>query len=133
MTISAASSGTPVARFASGVHVTGVLPCLMSGVTIADAVTGILAEAEAPTTMTGGTVTGTGRELPSARAGAASPSFSATGTAFRLNTGDAVYVARGTLFSDACPYVDNGTHVHAQPVGGAAVERDGPEQQRAAR
>ena len=119
--IAAASSGTPIVRFASGVHLTGYCPVSMTGVTIADAVTGILAEAEAPTTMTGGAVTGNGTGVSIGAAGAAAPSFSATGTAFRSNTGDAVYVARGGLFSDACPFETNGTHVHAQPVGGAAV------------
>ncbi len=121
MAISAASTGTTVVRFGSGAHLTGYCPASLSGVTVAGAVTGILAEAEAPTTMTGGSVTGNGTGVAIGSAGAAAPSFSATGTAFRLNTGDAVYVARGTLFSDACPYVDNGTHVHAQPVGGATV------------
>jgi len=121
VTISAASSGTPVARFGSGVHVTGYCPVSMSGVAIADAVAGILAEAEAPTTMTGGAVTGNETGVAIGAAGAAAPSFSATGTAFRLNTGDAVYVARGTLLSDACPYVDTGTHVHLEPLVGANV------------
>jgi len=123
MRIAAASGGTPIVRLASGVHLTGYCPASLSGVTVAGAVTGILAEAEAgaPTTMTGGAVTGNGTGVAIGAAGAAAPAFSATGTAFRSNTGDGVYVARGALFSDACPYVDNGTHVHAQPVGGATV------------
>lgn len=119
--IAAASSGTPVVRFASGVHLTGYCPVFMSGVSIADAVAGILAEAEAPTTMTGGAVTGNGTGVSIGAAGALAPSFSATGTAFRLNTGDAVFVARGTVVADTGTFETNGTHVRAQPVAGASV------------
>jgi hypothetical protein len=121
VTISAATAGPPVVRFGSGLHLTGSCPVSMTGVNVANAVTGILSEAEAPTTMTGGALTGNGTGVSIGAGGAAAPSFSATGTSFSANAGDAVYVARGTLFTDACPFVNNGTHVHAQPVGGAAV------------
>jgi hypothetical protein len=71
--------------------------------------------------MTGGAVTGNGTGVSIGAAGAAAPNFSATGTAFRLNTGDAVYVARGTVVADTGTFETNGTHVRAQPVAGASV------------
>jgi hypothetical protein len=93
----------------------------MTGGTISGATTGILAEAEAATALSGCSVTGNGTGVSIGAAGAAAPNFSATGTSFGSNAGDAVYVARGTFVSDACPYANNGTHVHAQPAGGATV------------
>jgi hypothetical protein len=119
--ISSSAAGPPVVRFSSGLRASGSCPVSMSGGTVSGATTGILAEADAPTTLSGGSVTGNGTGVSIGAAGAAAPSFSATGTSFGANAGDAVYVARGTFASDACPYADNGTHVHAQPVGGATV------------
>jgi hypothetical protein len=119
--ISASSTGTPVVRLGSGLHLTGHCPVSVNDATISGATTGILAEADAPTTLVGGTVNGNGTGVSIGAAGAAAPRFSATGTSFVANSGDAVFVARGTLVSDACPYTDNGTHVHAQPAAGATV------------
>jgi hypothetical protein len=122
LVISASAAGPPAVRFASGLRAAGHCPLSMSGGTVTGATTGILAEADAATTLSGGSVTGNGTGVSIGAAGAAAPSFSATGTAFASNAGDAVFVARGTLISDACPYAGNGTHVHAQPVGGAILE-----------
>jgi hypothetical protein len=143
--IAAASGGTPVVRFASGVHLTGYCPATMANVTVDGATTGILGESsplvestataphvtgstvvgvsvlEGKISVTGGIVDVNASGVSIGATGTGSPGFSATGTTFSGNTGDAIYVGRGTLFSDGCPYVNNGTHVHAQPVGGAAV------------
>ena len=143
--IAAASGGAPVVRFGSGVHVTGYCPATMANVTVDGAATGILVESaplvestaaaahvtgstvagvsvvEGRISFTGGLVDLNAEGVSIGATGAGAPSFSATGTTFSSNAGDAIYVARGTLFSDGCPYVNNGTHVHAQPVGGAAV------------
>ena len=97
--ISGSGTGTPAVRFVSG----------------------LLVEGHCPVSMSGGSVTGAGTGVSIGASGSGAPGFSATGTAFRSNAGDAVYVARGTFTSDACPYADNGTHVHAQPVGGSGV------------
>jgi hypothetical protein len=145
--VAAASGGTPAARFASGVHVTGYCPATLASLTVDGAVTGILVESAGPfvestasasshvtnstsvgvsvvegkITFTGGTVDLNGVGVSVGAAGTGAPIFSAIGTTFSGNTGDAVYVGRGTLFSDGCAYVNNGTHVHAQPVGTSAI------------
>jgi hypothetical protein len=144
--VAAASGGTPAVRFSSGVHVAGSCPATLAGLTVDGAVTGILVESAGPlvessasaahitnstsvgvsvvegkVSFTGGTVDLNGAGVSVGAAGTGAPLFSATGTTFSGNTGDAIYVGRGTLFSDGCPYVNNGTHVHAQPVGTSAI------------
>ena len=143
--IVAASGGTPIVRFGSGVQVTGYCPVSMTNVTVDGAATGILVESaplvestataahvtgstvvgvsvlEGKISFTGGLLDLNAEGVSIGATGAGAPSFSAIGTTFSGNTGDAIYVGRGTLFSDGCPFVNNGTHVHAQPVGGAAV------------
>jgi len=143
--IVAASGGTPIVRFGSGVQVTGYCPVSMTNVTVDGAATGILVESaplvestataahvtgstvvgvsvlEGKISFTGGLLDLNAEGVSIGATGAGAPSFSATGTTLSGNTGDAIYVGRGTLFSDGCPFVNNGTHVHAQPVGGAAV------------
>jgi hypothetical protein len=121
VTVTAASTGSPVTRFGSGIHLAGNCPVAMSAVNVTGAVVGVLAEAAAPATMTDGSVSQNGTGVEVGAAGAAAPSFSATRTAFQSNAGDAVYVLRGTFSSDACPYADNGTHVHAEPSGTATL------------
>jgi len=123
VSVSGASTGTPDLRFANGLHASGHCPVSVTGGGLSGATTGLLAEAEtaAPTTMTGGSVTGNGTGVDVRPAGATAPSLSATGTTFRSNAGDAVLVEGGAFSSDACPYVDNGTHVHARPLAGAPV------------
>ncbi|MEY2669545.1 MAG: hypothetical protein RJA59_2183, partial [Pseudomonadota bacterium] len=142
----AASTGTPAVRLATGVAVTGFCGATLADVAVDGAATGILVDAVAPAvevgatgvritgstvagasviegklTASGGTVEGNAAGVLVGTSGTGAPTFSATGTAFRGNVGDAIHVARGTLTTDACPFADNGTHVHAQPVGGAAV------------
>jgi hypothetical protein len=144
--VAAGSGGTPAVRFSSGVHVAGSCPATLAGLTVDGAVTGILVESAGPlvessasaahitnstsvgvslvegkVSFTGGTVDLNAAGVSVGSAGTGAPLFSATGTTFSGNTGDAIYVGRGTLFSDGCPYVNNGTHVHAQPVGTSAI------------
>ena len=144
--VAAAAAGPPAARLATGVHVAGYCGASLAGVTVDGAATGIAVDSAAPTvettassprvtgstvaaatvvegklTFAGGTVDGNAAGVLVGATGAGAPTFTATGTTFSGNTGDAVYVARGTLVSDGCPYVNNGTHVHAQPLGGAPV------------
>jgi len=144
--IVAASSGTPVARLASGVGVSGYCGATMTDVIVDGAATGILVNSVAPgvesaatslrvtgstvagvavvegkLTFSGGAVEANAAGVLVGTTGTGAPTFSATGTTFSGNSGDGIYVARGTVFTDACPYVNNGTHVHAQPTGGAVV------------
>jgi hypothetical protein len=76
---------------------------------------------EGKISVTGGTVDLNASGVSIGATGTGAPSFSATGTTFSGNTGDAIYVGRGTFFSDGCPYANNGTHVHAEPVVGAST------------
>ena len=133
-------------RFASGVHVNGQCGMAATNLTVTGAATGILVDPAATTvestvtaphvsastgaglelvdgkvTFIGGTVEGNASGALVGTTGTGAPSFTATGTTFSGNAGDAIYVARGTLLSDGCPYSSNGTHVHAQPLGGASV------------
>ena len=144
--VAAASGGTPAVRLTSGIHVTGNCAVAMSGVTVEGAATGLLVEAASPgvestasairltgstaagaalvegrLTFTGGTVDQNANGVLVGTSGTGAPTFSATGTTFSGNAGDAVSVVRGTLVSDACPYTGNGTHVHAQPAAGASI------------
>ncbi|MBS1109302.1 MAG: Parallel beta-helix repeat protein, partial [Anaeromyxobacteraceae bacterium] len=144
--IVAASSGTPAARLASGVGVWGHCGATLTDVIVDGAATGILVNSDAPgvesaatrTRVTGSTVAGvavvegtltfSGGAVEANAAGVlvgttgtGAPTFSATGTTFSGNSGDGIYVARGTLVTDACPYSNNGTHVHAQPAAGAGA------------
>ncbi len=144
--IAATSGGTPAARLATGIGVSGHCGVILTNVAVEGAATGVLVSPAAPgvaSTATGGRVTGStvagvvvidgsltfaGGSVDGNAAGVlvgttgtGAPGFSATGTTFSGNGGDAVHVARGTVFTDACPFVNNGTHVHAQPTGGATV------------
>ena len=144
--IVAAAAGPPAARLATGVHVSGYCGAGLADATVEGAATGIRVDMAAPAieatassprvtgstvagvavsegrlTVTGGTVDGNAAGVLVGATGTGAPNFTATGTTFSGNTGDAVYVARGTLVSDGCPYTNNGTHVHAQPVGGAVL------------
>ncbi len=144
--ITAASGGTPVARLAAGVSVSGHCGASMSDVIVEGAGTGLLVGSAAPgiassavaprvtgstvagvavvegtLTFTGGTIDANAAGVLVGTTGTGAPSFSATVTTFSGNSGDAIHVVRGTVFTDACPYVNNGTHVHAQPATGAAV------------
>ncbi len=144
--IAAASGGSPVARLVAGIRVSGYCGASLADVTVDGAATGILVDAAAPgigstastprvtgstvaglsvvegtLAVTGGTVEGNAAGALVGVSGTGAPTFSATGTTFSGNAGDAVFVARGTIVTDGCPYVNNGTHVHAQPAGGAAV------------
>ena len=144
--IAAVSGGTPMVRLSTGIDLSGHCGATMTDVTVEGAATGVLVSPAAPgvattaatprvrgstvagvavvegtLTFTGGSVEGNAAGVLVGTTGTGAPSFSATGTTFSGNTGDAVHVARGTVVTDACPYVNNGTHVHAQPVGGATV------------
>ncbi|MCX5731319.1 MAG: hypothetical protein NTY18_08225 [Deltaproteobacteria bacterium] len=144
--IAAASGATPVVRFGSGVHVTGSCPATMANLTVDGAATGILVESAPPVestatavhvtgstvvgvsvveggriSFTGGLVDFNAKGVSIGATGAGAPSFSAIGTTFSSNTGDAIYVGRGTLFSDGCPYVNNGTHVHVEQDSGVTL------------
>lgn len=144
--VAAASGGTPAVRLATGVAVAGFCGATLTDVSVDGAGTGILVDAVAPAvestasaprisgstlagvtviegklTVSGGAIDANAAGVLVGTSGTGAPSFSATGTAFRGNAGDAIYVARGTLTTDACPFADNGTHVHAQPTGGAAL------------
>jgi hypothetical protein len=144
--ITAASGGTPPARLATGIHVTGNCAVAMTGVTVEGAATGLLVEAaaagvestasstrltgsttagaalvEGRLTFTGGTIDQNASGVLVGTSGTGAPTFSATGTTFSGNTGDAIFVARGTLVSDACPYTGNGTHVHVEPAIGSPL------------
>ena len=144
--IAAAAAGPPAARLATGIHVSGYCGAGLADVTVEGAATGIRVESAAPAvettasslrvtgstvagvavsegrlTVTGGSVDANAAGVLVGTTGSGAPTFSPTGTAFSGNAGDAIYVARGTLVSDGCPYANNGTHVHAQPVGGASV------------
>jgi hypothetical protein len=141
-----ALGGAPPVRFVSGVHVNGQCGIAATNLTVTGAATGILVDPAATTvestitaphvsastgaglelrdgkvTFVGGTVDANGSGTLVGTTGTGAPSFTATGTTFSGNMGDAIYVARGTLVSDGCPYSSNGTHVHAQPLGGATV------------
>ena len=144
--ITAAAAGPPAARLAAGIHVSGYCGAGLADVTVEGAATGIRVEPAAPAvettasslrvtgstvagvavsegrlTVTGGSVDANAAGVLIGTTGAGAPTFSPTGTVFSGNAGDAIYVARGTLVSDGCPFANNGTHVHAQPVGGASV------------
>ena len=133
-------------RFAVGVRLAGHCPATLASVAVEGAATGIAVEAGAPSvestatasrvtgatgtaisveegklTFDGGTVDGNATGVAVGAGGTGAPAFSATGTTFSGNAGDAAYVARGSFTSDACPYARNGTHVHAQPVGSSSV------------
>ena len=156
--IAAASSGTPEARLATGVGVSGYCGATMTDVIVDGAATGILVNSVAPgvestatslrvtgstvagvavvegkLTFSGGAVEANAAGVLVGTTGTGAPTFSATGTTFSGNSGDGIYVARGTVLTDACPYVNNGTHVHAQPAGGAVGEPDRAEQFEASR
>jgi hypothetical protein len=144
--IAAAAAGPPAARLATGVHVAGYCGASLAGVTVEGAATGIAVDSVAPSvettassprvtgstvagaavvegklTLTGGTVDGNAAGVLVGATGTGAPTFIATGTTFSGNSGDAVYVARGTLVSDGCPYVNNGTHVHVEPAIGSPL------------
>ncbi len=144
--VTAASGGTPAVRLATGVAVAGFCGATLTDVSVDGATTGVLVDAVAPGvesvastlritgsalagvsvvegkfSVSGGAIESNAAGVLVGTSGTGAPSFSATGTAFRGNAGDAIYVARGTLTTDACPFVDNGTHVHVQPTGGAAL------------
>ena len=135
-----ALGGAPPARFTSGVHVNGQCGVTATNLTVTGAATGISIDPAAAmvestittphvsastgaglelrdgkVTFIGGTVEGNASGALVGTTGAGTPSFTATGTAFTGNAGDAVFVARGSLVSDACPYSSNGTHVHVEP------------------
>jgi len=141
-----AAAGSPAVRFAAGVRLAGHCPTTLASVVVEGAATGIAVEAgaasvestaaasrvtgstgaaisvaEGKLTFDGGTLDGNATGVAVGAGGTGAPAFSATGTTFSGNAGDAAYVARGTFTSDACPYARNGTHVHAQPVGSSSV------------
>ena len=141
-----APGGAPPVRFTSGVYVNGQCGMSATNLTVTGAATGILVDPAATTvestikaphvsastgaglalvdgkvTFIGGTVDGNASGALVGTTGTGAPSFTATGTAFSGNAGDAVHVARGTLVSDGCPYSGNGTHVHVEPGIGASV------------
>ena len=62
-----------------------------------------VAVVEGTLTVTGGSVEGNAAGVLVGTTGTGAPSFSATGTTFSGNAGDAVYVARGTLVSGRLP------------------------------
>ncbi len=144
--VAALSGGAPPARLATGVHVTGHCPVVLSGVSVEGASTGVLVESAAAsvqsraslTTLTGctaagvsviegrldlsgGSVSQNGSGALVGATGTGAPSLSATGTTFSGNATDGIQVSRGTLLADACPFTGNGTHVRAQPGVGASV------------
>jgi hypothetical protein len=141
-----AAAGDPAVRFAAGVRIAGHCPATLASVAVEGAATGIAVEAGAPSvesaatacrvtgstgtgisvvegrlTFDGGTVDANATGVAVGAGGTGAPAFSATGTTFSGNAGDAAYVARGSFTSDACPYTRNGTHVHAQPAGSSSV------------
>lgn len=142
----AVAAGSPPVRFASGVHVNGQCGMAATNLTVTGAATGIWVDPAATTvestitaphvsastgaalalvdgkmTFIGGTVEGNASGALVGTTGTGAPSFTATGTTFSGNAGDAVHVARGTLVSDGCPYSSNGTHVHVEPGIGAPL------------
>jgi hypothetical protein len=144
--IAAVSGGTPMVRLSTGIDLSGHCGATMTDVTVEGAATGVLVSPAAPgvattaatprvrgstvagvavvegtLTFTGGSVEGNAAGVLVGTTGTGAPSFSATGTTFSGNTGDAVHVARGTVVTDACPYVNNGTHVHVEPTIGSPV------------
>ncbi len=144
--VAAATGGTPPTRFSAGLQVGGNCGVTATDFTVSGAAIGVVVDPLAASvevaasglhvtgttlaaatvvdgklTLTGGTVDGNASGVLVGNTGAGSPSFTATGTTFSGNAGDAVFVARGTVLTDACPYVNNGTHVHAQPTTGSAV------------
>ena len=146
VSVSGAGGGSPAARFAAGIRVTGNCPANLASVSVTGAAIGLLVDAaaagvessaalstftaatvagievdEGRLALTGGTVTGNAVGAAVGSAGTGAPALSATGTTFSDNAGDAVLVERGTLLADACPFSGNGTHVHAQPVGSSTV------------
>ncbi|HET8725708.1 MAG TPA: hypothetical protein VFM53_16045, partial [Anaeromyxobacteraceae bacterium] len=144
--VAAAASAAPGSRLSSGLRVAGHCPVTATRLTVSGAATGILVEPLAPAvevavdagqvtgstvaaaavvdgrlTLTGGAVGQNAAGVLVGPSGNGSPTFTATGTSFTGNTGDALFVARGTATTDACPYSGNGTHVHAQPAPGSVV------------
>jgi hypothetical protein len=140
------AAGSPPVRFASGVRVTGHCPATLSSVTVTGAATALSVESAGPDVastassctfggatvagvsvvegrlaLTGGSVTGNATGAAVGVTGSGSPSLSATSTTFEGNAGDGVQLARGSFTADACPFTANGTHVHAEPLGGAAL------------